>query len=48
LSVGFDCWLWFAIGGSHVSDRLPVNVMTEEMSLTEGEEVVLMKDYEGK
>jgi len=34
-------WLWFAIGGSHVSDRLPrphgcKHIIREEMSLQEG------------
>jgi len=45
-------WLWFAIGGSHVIDRLSrphasKHIMREEMSLQEGREVILIEDYNG-
>jgi len=41
----FNGWLWFAIGGSPVSDRLPrphagKHIIREEMSLQEGGEVI--------
>jgi len=44
-------WLWFVIGGSHVSDRLSrphasKHIIREEMSLQEGGEVILIKDNE--
>lgn len=44
-------WLWFAIGQSHVSDRLSrpcasKRVIGEEMLLQEGKEVILIKDHE--
>jgi len=45
-------WLWSAIGGSHVSDRLPRphasrRFIGDEMSLQEGWEIIFIKDYEG-
>jgi len=45
-------WLWFAIGRSHVSDRLPrphtnKHIIREEMSLQEGGEVFSIKYYKG-
>jgi len=39
-------WLWFAIGGSHVSDRLPrPHYQRREEMLQEGGEDILIQDY---